>query len=133
MSDQVFWANYLFFCDFTEDKDSLVDLPLGKVDDHAATILAAALSVHDLGNGRALWTDQANPEWGVAGAEIIYNGVNQTGFASNGMYDHVLLLKFPSTQVSPQGVIALQYNMGTTAAPVPPTEPAADPAAESTA
>lgn len=124
MSDQVFWANYLFFCDFTEDKDSLSELPMGVVDEHAATIIAATLSVHDLGNGRPNWTDQANPEWGIAGAEIIYNGPNQTGMASNGAYDHILMLKFPSTQTSPQGVIALQYNMGTGEAPVP-TPPAA--------
>lgn len=124
MSDQIFWANYLFFSDFTPDKDALVDLPVGVVDEHAATILAATLSVHDLGNGRALWTDQSNPEWGLLGAQIVYNGPNQTGFASNGAYDHVLLLKFPDTQAAPQGTLALQYNVGTGVAPanVTPSE-----------
>lgn len=117
MSDQTFWANYLFFADFSADKDSLVDLPTGVVDEHTATILAAALSTHDTGVGRALWTDQANPEWGLVGAEIIHNGPNETGFASNGAFDHVLMLKFPSTQVSPQGIIALQYNAGIGTAP----------------
>lgn len=117
MSEPIFWANYLFFCDFTEDKDSLIDLPVGPLDDHAATILAAALSTHDAGPGRALWVDQANPEWGLVGAEITYNGPNLTGFASNGLYDHVIMLKFPETQTSPVGTIAIQYNTGTSVAP----------------
>lgn len=125
MSDQTFWANYLFFADFSADKDSLVDLPTGVVDEHTATILAAALSTHDTGVGRALWTDQATPDWGLVGAEIIHNGPNQTSFASNGMYDHALLLKFPDTQVSPQGIIALQYNAGTSTAPALDAAPAA--------
>jgi hypothetical protein len=57
----------------------------------------------------------------LAGAEIIHNGPNETGFASNGSFDHVLMLKFPETQVYPKGIIAVQYNAGTSTAPVTPT------------
>lgn len=127
MSDtQVFWPNYLFFADFSDEKDSLVDLPLGLVSQDTATILAAALSTHDTGEGRALWTDKENFSWGLMGATITYNGVNQTGLASNGAFDHVLMLEFPDTQKSPQGFVALNYNVGLGTSPSNPGEPAQD-------
>lgn len=118
--NQIFWLNYLFFADFSDDKDSLVDLAVGTVDQHTATLLAAALSTHDQGEGRALWVDTNNPAWGLLGAEIVYNGPNMTGMPTNGMFDHVLTLKFPDAQTSPQGVLSLNYNMGTGTAPAVP-------------
>lgn len=121
--NQVFWPNYLFFADFSTDQASLVDLPLGPVSQDTATLLAATLSTHDTGEGRALWVDKANPAWGLVGANIIYNGVNKTSFASNGAFDHVLLLEFPDTQTSPQGIVALNYNVGLGSSPSNPAIP----------
>jgi|SRR6185312_12420914 len=115
--NQVFWPNYLFFCDFTAEKDTLATLPLGLISQASATTLAAMLSAHDTGEGRSLWVDQSNPEWGLLGAEITHNGPNETGFLSNGLYDTVLMIQFPNTQVSPQGYVALHYNTGANAAP----------------
>lgn len=121
--NEVFWPNYLFFADFSDDQASLVDLPVGPLDQHGATILAAALSTHDSGEGRALWVDQENPAWGLLGANIKYNGVNQTSFSSNGAFDHVLMLEFPDTQTSPKGIVALNYNVGLGSSPSNPELP----------
>lgn len=115
--NRIFWPNYLFFCDFTDDKDTLAALPVGPITQSTATLLAAALSTHDQGVGRSLWVDQTNPEWGLLGAEITHNGPNETGFLSNGLYDAVLMIQFPSTQVYPQGVVSLHYNTGNSTAP----------------
>lgn len=119
--NQIFWPNYLFFCDFTDEKDTLATLPVGVISQATATTLAAALSSHDQGVGRSLWVDQANPEWGLLGAQIIHNGPNETGFLSNGLYDAVLMIQFPSTQVAPQGVISLHYNARNSTAPAKET------------
>lgn len=125
-NSQVEWLNYLFFCDFSTDKDALEALPLGEVSQDTATLLAATLSSHDQGEGRAQWVDKANPEWGLLGASISYNGPNQTGFASNGAYDRILILQFPDSQVKPQGMIVLNYNTGETTPPATP-QPDASP------
>jgi hypothetical protein len=116
-NNQVAWLNYLFFADFSSDESTIAAIPVGALSQADATQLAALLSTHDSGEGRALWVDQANPDWGLLGATVTYNGPNLTGFATNGAFNSVLMLSFPDTQNSPQGLIALNYNSGEGVAP----------------
>ena len=104
MSD-IQWLNYLFFTDFTSNREVLSAIPAGVVDEHNATMLAASLSEHDKGQYRANWTDQPGTEFSVAGVEVVY-----TSLPTNGLYKYTLILKFPSTSTAPSGRIVLQYN-----------------------
>lgn len=111
MSDQIFWLNYLFFVDFSADKTMLSQLTTGELSDTEAAALAASLSNHDTGEGRALWTAQPAANWSLYKAKVVYNGPNQTGLPSNALYDHVTILEFPETSQGPVGQIVLNYNL----------------------
>lgn len=108
----VFWLNYLFFIDMSDEKDTLKTIPLGALSQDNATLLTAVLSTHDTGEGRALWTDKAANAWSILGTQVMFNGPNETGLPANGLFDHVLILQFPSTSTSPVGQIVLNYNLG---------------------
>lgn len=108
---EIFWLNYLFFVDLSAEADTLEHVPVGPLSADNATLLAAILSTHDTGEGRALWTDKAANAWSLAQAEVTFNGQNQTGLPSNGLYNHVLMLKFPDNSTAPVGTIVLHYNV----------------------
>lgn len=108
---EIFWLNYLFFVDLSDEADTLEHVPAGVLSADNATLLAAVLSTHDTGEGRALWTDKPGTAWSLADAEVIFNGANETGFPSNGLYSNVLMLKFPATSTAPVGEIVLHYNV----------------------
>lgn len=123
MSD-TFWLNYLFFTDFSDEKDTLVEIPKGVLNADNTTLLAAVLSTHDQGEGRPLWTDKEGVKWSLVGVEVIYNGPNNTGLPTNGLYDHTLILKFPTTSQAPTGTIALNYNTAPKTVTTVPDAPA---------
>lgn len=110
MSD-IFWLNYLFFVDMSDEADTLQAVPSGVLSQDDATLLAAVLSTHDKGEGRALWTDKPGNAWSLVGASVVYNGANNTGLPSNALYNHVLILQFPDTSTAPVGQIVLNYNL----------------------
>ena len=112
----IFWLNYLFFVDMSDEADTLEHVPTGVLSQDNATLLAAVLSTHDTGEGRALWTDKPGTEWSLVGAQVVFNGENNTGLPSNGLFNHVLILKFPDASTAPVGEIVLNYNV-----PVAPT------------
>jgi hypothetical protein len=113
--DKVFWFNYLFFVDFSSEKDALSAIPTGQLSEANTTLLAAMLSNHDNGEGRSLWTDKPGTAWSLAEAEVEFNGENHTNLPTNARFDHVLILKFPDTSTAPVGNIVLNYNVGTAA------------------
>jgi hypothetical protein len=49
-----FWPNYLFFVDMSDEAAELAAIPEGPLSASNATLLAAALSTHDTGEGRAI-------------------------------------------------------------------------------
>jgi hypothetical protein len=107
------WLNYLFPVDFSDQQSVLSAFPTGVVSEAIATQLAASLSTHDTGEGRALWTDQAGAQWSLAGVTVTYNGHNKTSLPTNGLMTHVLVIQFPSTSVQPPAGtrLYLQYNV----------------------
>lgn len=133
---KIFWPNYLFHADFSADQAELAEIPLGAVSADTATLLAATLSTHDTGEGRALWTDQAANAWSLEGVEVTYNGQNSSLFPTKYIHNTVLGIKFPADSVTPPAgtLLYLQYdtsaNPPTIADPAPeepaPTEPTDD-------
>lgn len=110
------WANYLFHNDFTAERETLIAIPTGPVDDVSALMLAAILNTIDNGDGKEHWSD--NPEsksWSTVGCNVIYNGLNSTSLPTKYKMKYVLTLEFPSDSVAPVNRIYLQYND----APVP--------------
>jgi sulfite reductase beta subunit-like hemoprotein len=119
-----FWPNYLFFVDMSDEATELAAIPEGPLSASNATLLAAALSTHDTGEGRALWTDQPADQFTTQGATVQYNGANKTGLPSNALFTNVLILAFPWAGPAPRNVMGLHYNV-TPPAPTPTPSPSA--------
>lgn len=107
----IFWPNYLFFTDFSDDAASLQEFLVGPVNAADATTLAALLGTHDTGQGRALWTDQPANVWTTAGATIKYNGANNTGLPSNALFQQVLILQLVCPADAPVDFVGIHYNI----------------------
>lgn len=125
--DKIFWPNYLFHADFSADQAELAGIALGPINADSATLLAATLSTHDSGEGRALWTDQAAEEWSLAGVEVVYNGQNSSLFPTKYIHNTVLGIKFPDSSVTPPAgtLLYLQYDISDNPPTIP--EPEAEP------
>lgn len=130
----IFWPNYLFHGDFSADQAELAEIPLGVVTADSATLLAATLSTHDTGEGRALWSDQAGAPWSLEGVEVTYNGQNDSMFPTKYIHNTVLGIRFPANSVTPPAgtLLYLQYDTPTAPPTIPDPEPEPDPAPEQT-
>lgn len=109
MSDTIFWPNYLFFTNFSDDAEQLLSVPLGILSAENATLLAAALSSHDTGPARSLWNTEEDQPYTLDGAEVVFSGENHTNLPTNALFSHVLVVRLPWAP-EPHNVMALQYN-----------------------
>lgn len=117
-----FWPNYLFFTDFSSDAAELATVPLGVLSADNAKLLAASLSSHDTGEVRSQWTDEEDQPYTLAGAEVIFSGVNHTNLPSNALFAYALVVKLPWDD-GPCNLLVIQYNDNTP--PVPSDAPTA--------
>lgn len=108
MENQVFWLNYLFFVDFTPDRDEIAAIPVGPLSAESASLLAASLSSRDGGEYRGEWAAAGESAYSLEGAEVTHNGANSLGFPSNALYANVLMLKFADARTASQ--LVLHYN-----------------------
>lgn len=112
------WPNYLFFPDFSDFTNALKEIPLGVISEADALQIVAALTSDDHGEGRALWSPaNGTGLWEIAGAEVVYNGLNSGRLPTRGNAKYVLGLLFPVTSVAPMGLIYMHYNESTAVAP----------------
>lgn len=116
MSDNIYWPNYLFFTDFSNDAEQLIKVPTGVLSASDATLLVAALSTHDTGPCRALWNAEEGQAYSLAGANVLFNDKNHTNLPTNGRYGYALVLQLPWGD-APYNLLALNYNYGPTTAP----------------
>lgn len=109
--DVVFAALYLYGYDFTDLYDTLLDFEEDSIiDSEQATPLAEFVNTVDVSSGAGLWVGTAQPEWSLAGAKVVYNGINTAELATNPSYKYALLLELAATVTTPVGTLVLHYN-----------------------
>lgn len=63
------------------------------------------------GEGRVVWMGDNNAQWGLSGAEVLYNGLNnRPEYPTNPQYSHVLVVKLPATNTQFGGNLIMHYS-----------------------
>jgi len=106
------WNNHFFRSDFTPFQEELSTIPLGELDDTHRHFLAAALNDIDTNpETKGNWTDEAiSDKLSLAGTQVVHNGKNLQMLPSNSTFANVLLLRFPASNQTLTGVMAIHYN-----------------------
>lgn len=61
--------------------------------------------------GRIVWLGDSSPSWGLSGAQVMYNGVNnRPEYPTNPAYGFVCVVKLPATNTQFSGSLILHYN-----------------------
>ena len=102
---------YLYGQDFTAYKSVLESYQVGTILGAGDTALLDALKVTDTNAGKSLWNlTPGNPTWSLAGAEVVYSGINSGVLPTNSSYKYVLGLLLRTDVTTPPGVCYLHYN-----------------------
>lgn len=113
VSDQDTYAQvYLYGYDFTTSFDDLIDLEPGTLPSLSADALVTALQAIDVSSGKDLWNNSdVSTEWSLNGAEIVHNGLNDSGnMPTNPAYKYVLAINLRAGVTIPTGTLYLHYN-----------------------
>lgn len=102
---------YMYGLDFTPVKDVLETYPEEMVLDEFSTDLLDAIKQVDINEGKDLWNlDPVNTEWSLHGAEVVYNGVNDSALPTNQSYKYVMGIQLRTDVTRPPGTMYLHYN-----------------------
>lgn len=102
---------YMYNLDFTPVKDVLETYPEEYIVDEFSDDLLNAIKQVDTGDGKELWNlDSTSTEWSLHGAEIVYNGTNDSSLPTNSRYKYVIGIQLRADITVPPGVMYLHYN-----------------------
>lgn len=102
---------YMYGLDFTAKKSVLETYQVGTILGAGDTALLQAVKDIDVNAGKSLWNlDPAQTTWSLAGAEVVYSGINNGVLPTNSSYKYVLGLLLKATVTTPPGVCYLHYN-----------------------
>lgn len=102
---------YTYPLNFTAYRDELLAMAEGTLTQAQADRLVVMLKALDKGPGATLWnSDGSNPLWSVAGAKIVFNGLNSMGLTTNQSYKYVMGLDLREGVTTPTGRFFLHYN-----------------------
>lgn len=107
----VFGSIYLYGYDFTPHVATLLDYAPGTIDLAQATFLMNVLKAMDVSAGKTLWNvTDVSTTYGLLGANITYNGLNDATKPTNPAYKYVMALTLRAGVTAPAGVLYLHYN-----------------------
>lgn len=102
---------YLYPYDFTSWQSTLLTYQPGVLTGTQASFLQSAISTVDVGAGKASWNTTNNTAWGLGGATIVSNGLNNPStMPTNPAYKYVLVLQLAAGVTTPAGLLYLHYN-----------------------
>lgn len=105
------WANYFFHTDFSDARDLLQSLPVGRLSDENQTQLLAVLSEHDEGEHRADWNgEESGGEFSLNAAEVTYNGANSQSLPTKSTMTQVVTLELRAQEDAPVRRLYLQFH-----------------------
>ncbi|MNK70702.1 hypothetical protein D3C87_901340 [compost metagenome] len=101
----------MYGLDFTESKAILEAYQVGTVLGAGDTALRDAIKAIDTNAGKSLWNlTPGSTTWSLAGAEVVYSGINSALLPTNSSYKYVLGLLLRGDVTTPPGVMYLHYN-----------------------
>jgi hypothetical protein len=102
---------YMYGLDFTSQKSVLETYQVGTILGAGDTALLDAIKAVDTNAGKSLWNlDPAQLTWSLAGAEVVYSGINSGVLPTNSSYKYVLGLLMRANVTTPPGVFYLHYD-----------------------
>lgn len=102
---------YMYGYDFSNSKSILEAYQVGTILGAGDTALLQAIKDIDTNAGKSLWNlTPASTTWSLAGAEVVYSGINSALLPTNSSYKYVLGLLLKATVTTPPGVMYLHYN-----------------------
>ena len=112
------WLNYLIRQDFTEMGELLQDIPVGPLDESNQRFLASALSEYGPVADKDKWNlEEAVTEFSLFGAEVSYNGLNNTSLPTLSLFKRTLCLTFSERSTAPVGRLYLCWHEPVVEAP----------------
>lgn len=110
-STQVSAILYAYPFDLSEHRDFLVEVDEGLLPDETAATLATLITQVDYNEVKGDWNaDAESTQWSLAGANVLYNGLNNLQFASNQRFKYVMQIELREDVTIPTGVFFLHYN-----------------------
>lgn len=105
------WANYFFHTDFSDAREILESLPLGRLSDNNLNQVLSVLSQHDEGEHRADWNgDENGGHFSLNAAEVVYNGANSQSLPTKSLMGHVVTIELRAQDDLPVRRLYLQFN-----------------------
>jgi len=102
---------YMYGYDFTAYKAIVEDYDPGTILGASDTALLDAIKAIDTNAGKALWNlTEGSTTWSLAGAEVVYNGINSALLPTNSSYKYAIGIKLRDDVLTPPGVFYLHYN-----------------------
>lgn len=76
----------------------------------ASTDMTTIVDALNAAEGRVVWMGDNDPQWGLAGSSVVYNGLNdKPEYPTNPRYTHVLVLKLPAANTQFGGNLIMHY------------------------
>lgn len=76
----------------------------------ASTDMATIVDALNAAEGRVIWMGDNDPQWGLAGSSVVYNGLNdKPEYPTNPRYTHVLVLRLPAANTQFGGNLIMHY------------------------
>ncbi len=102
---------YFYGVDFTDWKDTIETIPEGTIFDETSTAILSVIQEADTQSGKNLWNlDPAQTQWSLHGAEVVYNGLNDSALPTKSTYKYVMGIQMRGDMTTPPGVAYLHYN-----------------------
>lgn len=100
---------YSYPMDFTAFYDRFMVLAMGPLVGGTAG-MATVVDALNAAEGRIVWQGDNNASWGLAGATVLYNGLNnKPEYPTNPRYTHVCVVKLPATNTQFSGNLIMHY------------------------
>ena len=102
---------YVYPLNFTAYRDELLAMTEGTLTQTQADRLVVMLKALDKGPGAALWnSDGSSKLWSVAGAKVIFSGLNSMAFPTNQSYKYAMCLELRDDVTTPTGRFYLHFS-----------------------
>lgn len=102
---------YTYPFNMSEHRDLLLGVEEGILADDAAEEIATIFKNIDTNDLKGDWNSSyENNEWSLAGATVLYSGLNNLGFASNQSYKYLMQVKLRDGVTTPSGMFFIHYN-----------------------
>ena len=101
---------YSYPMDNSQFYERLINVATGPLVTGSAN-MATIVDALNAGEGRVVWMGDNNAQWGLSGANVLYNGLNnRPEYPTNPLYSHVAVVKLPTANTQFGGNLIIHYS-----------------------